>query len=157
MKCNLAFRNRLFWTMSNNHLIYRITLLHSRISWEIATIVLQIQNLLQRIAFLNHQMFCTFSTLHTEFRSRMLWTFSRSIVLPISRFLSSFFNLKVINFSIYLFLLTFFTDLAERSSSGLIQFETIVNAIEALIICNHVSIPNPSKCNSFFVQVNCSL
>lgn len=34
--------------------------------------------------------------------------------------------------------------LAERSSSGLIQFETIASATEALVICNHVSIPNPN-------------
>ncbi|KAH9400797.1 hypothetical protein TYRP_002374, partial [Tyrophagus putrescentiae] len=33
---------------------------------------------------------------------------------------------------------------AERSSSGLIQFESISSATEALVICNHVSIPNPN-------------
>lgn len=35
--------------------------------------------------------------------------------------------------------------LAERSSSGLIQFESVAEAMEALTFCNHVSIPNPSK------------
>lgn len=35
--------------------------------------------------------------------------------------------------------------LAERSSSGLIQFESVAEAMEALVLCNHVSIPNPSK------------
>ncbi len=34
--------------------------------------------------------------------------------------------------------------LAERSSSGLIQFESVAEAMEALVLCNHVSIPNPS-------------
>ncbi|XP_075590549.1 heterogeneous nuclear ribonucleoprotein L isoform X2 [Dermatophagoides farinae] len=38
----------------------------------------------------------------------------------------------------------FFQSKTERSSSGLIQFETVSNAIEALVICNHVSIPNPN-------------
>ena len=34
---------------------------------------------------------------------------------------------------------------AERSSSGLVQFESISDAIEALVICNHITLPNPCK------------
>jgi len=37
-----------------------------------------------------------------------------------------------------------FQSKTERSSSGLIQFESIAEAVEALILCNHISIPNPS-------------
>ncbi|KAF7488369.1 Heterogeneous nuclear ribonucleoprotein L [Sarcoptes scabiei] len=38
----------------------------------------------------------------------------------------------------------FFPSKTERSSSGLIQFDTISSAIEALVVCNHVSMPNPN-------------
>ncbi|XP_054152930.1 heterogeneous nuclear ribonucleoprotein L-like isoform X2 [Oppia nitens] len=38
----------------------------------------------------------------------------------------------------------FFQSKTERSSSGLIQFESVAEAMEALVLCNHVSIPNPS-------------
>ena len=38
-----------------------------------------------------------------------------------------------------------FQSKTERSSSGLIQFESVSEAVEALVYCNHVSIPNPSK------------
>jgi len=37
-----------------------------------------------------------------------------------------------------------FQSKSERSSSGLVQFETISDAIEALVICNHITLPNPS-------------
>ena len=36
-----------------------------------------------------------------------------------------------------------FQSKTERSSSGLIQFENLHEAVEALVLCNHVSIPNP--------------
>lgn len=39
-----------------------------------------------------------------------------------------------------------FQSKTERSSSGLIQFESIAEAVEALVYCNHISIPNPSEC-----------
>lgn len=42
-----------------------------------------------------------------------------------------------------------FSPIAERSSSGLVQFEDVAQAVEALVLCNHVSIANPSK----FLQV----
>jgi len=38
----------------------------------------------------------------------------------------------------------FFQSKTERSSSGLIQFEDLGQAMEALTLCNHVSIPNPN-------------
>lgn len=37
-----------------------------------------------------------------------------------------------------------FQSKTERSSSGLIQFDSVAEAVEALILCNHVSIPNPT-------------
>lgn len=37
-----------------------------------------------------------------------------------------------------------FQSKTERSSSGLIQFEDISEAVEALVLCNHVPIPNPT-------------
>jgi len=37
-----------------------------------------------------------------------------------------------------------FQSKSERSSSGLVQFESISDAIEALVICNHITLPNPS-------------
>ncbi|RWS17452.1 heterogeneous nuclear ribonucleoprotein L-like protein [Dinothrombium tinctorium] len=37
-----------------------------------------------------------------------------------------------------------FQSKTERSSSGLIQFESVAEAVEALVLCNHISIPNPS-------------
>lgn len=37
-----------------------------------------------------------------------------------------------------------FQSKTERSSSGLIQFEDISEAVEALVLCNHVPIPNPA-------------
>lgn len=36
-----------------------------------------------------------------------------------------------------------FQSKTERSSSGLIQFDTLSDAVEALVLCNHVAIPNP--------------
>lgn len=33
---------------------------------------------------------------------------------------------------------------SERSSSGLIEFDSISDALEGLVLCNHVAIPNPS-------------
>ncbi|KAI1302318.1 Heterogeneous nuclear ribonucleoprotein L [Halotydeus destructor] len=37
-----------------------------------------------------------------------------------------------------------FQSKTERSSSGLIQFDTVSEAVEALVLCNHISIQNPS-------------
>jgi heterogeneous nuclear ribonucleoprotein L len=37
-----------------------------------------------------------------------------------------------------------FQSKTERSSSGLIQFESIAEAVESIVLCNHISIPNPS-------------
>ncbi|XP_029637625.1 heterogeneous nuclear ribonucleoprotein L isoform X2 [Octopus sinensis] len=38
-----------------------------------------------------------------------------------------------------------FPSRTERSSTGLVEFETKADAIEGLVACNHQSIPNPSK------------
>ena len=36
-----------------------------------------------------------------------------------------------------------FPSKTERSSSGLIEFETLSDALEALVSCNHQPVPNP--------------
>ena len=37
-----------------------------------------------------------------------------------------------------------FPSKTERSSSGLIEFETLNDALEGLVVCNHQPIPNPN-------------
>ena len=37
----------------------------------------------------------------------------------------------------------------ERSSSGLIEFDTLVDALEALVCCNHQPVPNPNAVNAY--------
>jgi hypothetical protein len=40
---------------------------------------------------------------------------------------------------------------AERSSSGLLEFDSITDALDALMVCNHAPIQNPSK----YTKHNC--
>jgi hypothetical protein len=35
---------------------------------------------------------------------------------------------------------------ADRSSSGLLEFEDVTDSLNALMLCNHAAIPNPGKC-----------
>jgi hypothetical protein len=37
---------------------------------------------------------------------------------------------------------------ADRSSSGLLEFEDVADALIALMLCNHAAIQNPGKCGS---------
>lgn len=50
-----------------------------------------------------------------------------------------------VNVSWIFFLTVLICVSAERSSTGLVEFETKADAIEGLVACNHQSIPNPSK------------
>jgi hypothetical protein len=37
---------------------------------------------------------------------------------------------------------------ADRSSSGLLEFEDVGDALIALMLCNHAAIQNPGRCGS---------
>lgn len=43
-------------------------------------------------------------------------------------------------------LLTPFVKAADRSSSGLLEFEDVGDALMALMLCNHAGIQSPGKC-----------
>jgi hypothetical protein len=43
-------------------------------------------------------------------------------------------------------LLTPFVNAADRSSSGLLEFEDVGDALMALMLCNHAGIQSPGKC-----------
>lgn len=44
-------------------------------------------------------------------------------------------------------LLTPFVKTADRSSSGLLEFEDVGDALMALMLCNHAGIQSPGKCS----------
>lgn len=46
-----------------------------------------------------------------------------------------------------------FQSKTERSSSGLLEFETLAEALEALVCCNHARIPNPSSRFPFVMKL----
>lgn len=43
-------------------------------------------------------------------------------------------------------LLTLLVKAADRSSSGLLEFEDVGDALMALMLCNHAGIQSPGKC-----------